>query len=88
MRTLRQKARVIRATLTGVRVDSFLVLFSSSPTPSIQVITSCVEVNLKLGDENLLTLKRFKIHYKCLSCRIRFELENFSKSNAIGTTKS
>ena len=59
MRTARQRAIV-------TTVDSFLILSSSSPTPSIWVITSCVEANLKLGDENFLNLKTFKVHYKCL----------------------
>ena len=80
MRTARQRAIV-------TTVDSFLILSSSSPTPSIWVITSCVEANLKLGDENFLNLKTFKVHYKCLSYGIRFELENSSNSNVMGTIK-
>lgn len=47
----------------------------------------CVDVNLNLKDEKLLTLRRLKTHYKCFSFRFRFGLENFSDSNVIGAIK-
>lgn len=47
----------------------------------------CVTMNLNLRDEKLLTLRRLKTHYKCLSLGIRFGLETFSDTNVIGAIK-